>query len=186
MTRVDDSEQVIRSAAELALRPHVADLELADALWRAEVAAPGSLKRIIAMAGLGRRKAYYLLSIWKRFVDLPVPRAVLAQVGWTKLSIIARHVPAGEEAAALEIARDTTTRDLPRVLKGGRRDRPRQHSVLLRLSPTQYKVFAQALAQFGAEPPRKGRGLVGKERALIKALGAIPLERRIGTRPRPD
>ena len=45
---------------------------------------------------------------------------------------------------------------------------------------------AQALAQFGAEPPRKGRGLVGKERALIKALGAIPLERRIGTRPRPD
>ena len=55
LTRVDDSEQVIRSAAELALRPHVADLELADALWRAEVAAPGSLKRIIAMAGHGRR-----------------------------------------------------------------------------------------------------------------------------------
>jgi hypothetical protein len=181
MTRVDDSEQVIRAAAELALRPHVADLELADALWRAEQAAPGSLMRVVELSGLGRRKAYYLVAIWRRFATLPVERALLAKVGWTKLAIIARQVPAGEELSALDMARTTTTRDLPRVLRGGRRDRPKRHSVLLRLSPTQYRVFAQALAQFGAEPPKKGRGLVGKERALIRALGAIPLERRIGS-----
>lgn len=180
MTRLDDSEQVIRAAAELALRPHVADLELADALWRAEEAAPGSLMRVVARSGLGRRKAYYLVAIWRRFATLPVERALLARVGWTKLAIIARAVPAGEERAALDIALATTSRDLPRVLKGGPREARRRHSVLLHLSPTQYQVFAQALAQFGAGPPKKGRGLVGKERALIRALGAIPLERRMG------
>jgi hypothetical protein len=186
MTRVDDSEQVIRAAAELALRPHVADLELADALWRAERAAPGSLMRVVALSGLGRRKAYYLIAIWRRFVDLPVERAWLARIGWTKLAIIARQVPAGEEHAALEIACTTTTRELPRVLKGGRRDRPKRHSVLLRLSPTQYRVLAQTLTQFGAQTPKTGRGLVGKERALIRALGAIPLAQRVGPRPTGD
>ena len=178
MTRTYDSAQVIHTAAEILARPHVADLELAQALYEAEHRLPGSLRRIIAETGLGRRKAYYLVSIWKRFADLGVPFVELAAVGWTKLAIIAREAQPGQERVALDMARQTTARDLPRALRKGKaQDLPR-HSVLLRLSPTQYQVFAQALACFGAQSPRRGRGLVGKERALIRALGAIPLERR--------
>jgi hypothetical protein len=181
---MDDAMLLAREAATLeqarmlATRPNVAPLELAEALWQAEQRMPGSMKAVVAQTGLSLRKAYYLLSIWERFAALNVSQVLLAEVGWTKLAMIARICAKGDEMEALELARHTTTRELPRILQGGRRDRPRRHSVLLRLSPTQYEVFAQALTKFGATTAKKGKGLIGKERALIKALGAIPLERR--------
>ena len=51
---------------------------------------------------------------------------------------------------------------------------PKAHSIHLRLTPRQYKVFETALLKFGAKRPKKGRGLVNKENALTKALRALP------------
>lgn len=165
------------SAREIARRPDVSALELAEALWRAEQLGPGSLLKVVEETGLGRRKAYYLISIWSRFASLGIAKSELAEVGWTKLAIIARHAGPNQEKGAIALGKSVTARDLPRLLMGGRTDRPPRHSVLLSLSPTQYRIFSNILRRFGATAPRKGKGLVSKERALIKALASIAPDR---------
>jgi hypothetical protein len=41
---------------------------------------------------LGRRKAYYLVEVSRKFEPLPISRARLKKIGWTKLQIIGQHV----------------------------------------------------------------------------------------------
>ncbi len=164
---------VMKRARELAARPNVGPIDLAEAIWRAEQLRPGRLRQIAEECGLGRRKAYYLRAIWARFADLDVPRALLAEIGWTKLALIAKRAAAGEERSALEMAQDATVRELDALLRGGAHDRPKAHSIVLRLSPSQHKVVVATLAKFGAHAPRRGKGLAGKERALIKAFRSL-------------
>lgn len=168
------AESAIRRAKRLAGQPSTTSIELAEALWKAEKAQPGSLRQLVAENGLGIRKAYYLLKIWERFAALDVPRERLAEVGWSKLTLIASYAPPGTESHWLELAAGgDTAKELEAKLKGAGWGKAKAHSVLLRLSPTQYRTFARVLQKFGAQPAKKGRGLVGKERALMKALGEI-------------
>ncbi len=167
----------LRAAQKLAGKKNTIPLDLAKALYEARQVSEERMGQILAATGLKRRKAYYLVAVWKRFADLHIPTEELAAVGWTKLRIIAEHAAPGEEKRALELAMATTANDLPGVL---RRDdkagagRGKTHSILLRLENDQYEVFESVLKSFGAAPPTKGRGLVGKEDALIKALRSIP------------
>lgn len=163
----------MRKAQALAARPNVAPIDLAEALWHAAHQAEGGLRDIAAACGVGSRKAYYLHAIWSRFADLGVARDTLAAIGWTKLALIARHAAPGGERAALELAADVTAKELHAILRGAPRDRPKAHSILLRLSPSQHKVVVATLTQFGAAAPKRGKGLAGKERALIKAFRAL-------------
>ena len=94
----------LSKAIELAERINVAPIDLAEALWKAEQRNPGCLQEIIADTGLGRRKAYYLLSIWDRFAQLGFPRGLLAEVGWTKLAIVAKYAGPGAEAGWLDLS----------------------------------------------------------------------------------
>lgn len=168
-------ETADRRARRLAAQPKAAPVDLAEALWKAEKARPGSLRKIVDETGLGLRKAYCLVKMWERFAHLDLSRALLAEVGWTKLTLIATYAPVGTEATWLELAKSggSTAKELESRLKGAGWGAQKAHSVLLRLTPTQYKTFARVLQEFGARPARKGKGLVDKERALIKALGQV-------------
>lgn len=165
----------VKRAKELASQQNVTPIELAGALWDAEKKTPGSLAEIIEKTKLGRRKAYYLVAVWKRFAGLNISKKTLAAVGWTKLAIVAKHAAVGEERAALDLALQTTAKDLPAVLRGETPKR-KMHSILLRLGPKNYREFAAVLQQFGATQPERGKGLVNKERALMNALRAISSE----------
>lgn len=160
-----------RKAEELATRANAAPIELAEAIWVAEQQEPGSLKRIVDNTGLGLRKAYYLLGIWERFANQNISREVLVDVGWTKLSIIAKHPNEGIDEGWVDHGQRYTAKELEAfLLQGGPQDKPKAHSILLRLTPSQYKVFAAVLPKYGAKPPKRGKGLVNKEQALTRAL----------------
>lgn len=160
-----------KKAEELATRANAAPIELAEALWEAEQQEPGSLKRLVDNNGLGLRKAYYLLGIWERFAQQNISREVLVDAGWTKLSIIAKHPNKGNDEGWVDLAQRNTVNELEAAfLHGSPQDKPKPHSILLRLSPVQYKVFAAVLSKYGAKPPKKGKGLVNKEQALTRAL----------------
>jgi hypothetical protein len=62
-----------------------------------------------------------------------------------------------------------TAKELPALLKGAA-PRAKARTVQLRLSPRQYDRFQAVLLANGARRPKKGRGLSGKEKALMKAL----------------
>jgi hypothetical protein len=162
-----------RKAQGLAKCPNPTPIDLAEALWQAEQEEPGSLKAICEDTGLGTRKAYYLLEIWERFSGLNIQKRLLVDVGWTKLALMAKHSAPGMEPTWLDLAQRHTVKELEAMLKEGPHEKLKAHSTLLRLSPSQYKVFATVLPKFGAKPPRRGKGLMNKEQALTRALRQI-------------
>ena len=99
-------------------------------------------------------------------------------LGLTRLSIVARHLKTIEEGEerdalvpqALAHAEKYTAHELPSILEG-RPPKTKPHSILLRLNARQYKVFEAAVLGQGATAVGKRKVLVGKERALIRALG---------------
>lgn len=171
-----DSAKLSR-ARKLAAQIDATPIDLAEALWKAEKAQPGYIRQIVKEDGarLKYRRARYLVSVWDRFAGLGFPRELLARVGWTKLALIARHCPAGMEASWLEFAQPgrSTVKELEEKLKNGGWGKPKAHSMLLRLSPAQNETLVRVLLKFGAKVAKNGRGLVGKERALIEALGHL-------------
>jgi hypothetical protein len=124
---------------------------------------------------MSRRALLYHLKIGRTFDHLGVPPTRLAEIGWTKLSIIAQHFKDhddGEERDALVLqalscAENCTAKELPPILNGEPPE-AKKRSIHLRLTPWQYKVFAAAMSEFKATPA--GRGFADKERAATEAL----------------
>jgi len=131
-----------------------------------------TLNELVALTKLSKRAVCYLLKVWRRFSDLDVPRDRLASIGWTKLAVIAENCEPGDEEHALALAEASTLKELPALLKGGA-PKPKARTVLLRLTPRQHAHFESFLLAHGARRPKKGRGLSGKEKALMKALGQL-------------
>ena len=149
--------------------------ELAEAMSDLRALPSGdrpSQAELVEITKLSKRTVCYLLAVWSRFGDLGILRQRLVEVGWTKLAIIAEHCAAGEERKALTQAETCTAKELPALLKGGP-EKPKAHTVLLRLTPRQYENFETVLLAHGAKRPKKGRGLARKEQALMKALRQI-------------
>jgi hypothetical protein len=165
--------QARKRVEQLAAKVDENPIELAKALWELENEEPGSLKEVVKTTGLGQRKAYYLRSIWERLGRLDIPAERLAEAGWLKLSILARHCKPGKERKGVALALKHTAVELPSIIQGAAPPRQKPHSVLLRLNAAQYKTFTAALLKFGAQPAGRGRGVAGKEAALIRALRAI-------------
>jgi hypothetical protein len=127
---------------------------------------------VVKKRGLGRRKAYYLVEVSRKFEPLPISRARLKKIGWTKLQIIGQHVTKDNVEELVSLAEQSKTKQLERKMQG---DEPlnNAHCVLMYFSPKLYAEFEEALLKNGAE--RSGRGIVGKEGALISALRqAVP------------
>jgi hypothetical protein len=161
----------------LALSSDVEDkfLELGRSLRQLLDRDPSLFQQVVKKR-LGRRKAYYLVEVSRKFEPLPISRARLKKIGWTKLQIIGRLVTKDNVEELVNLAEQLKTKQLERKMRG---EEPREeppsetHCVLMYLSPKQYAEFQEALLKNGAET--SGRGIVGKEEALIKALRkAVP------------
>ena len=158
----------------LALSADVEDnfLELGRSLRQLLDRDPDLFQQVVKKGNLGRRKAYYLVEVSRTFDNAPVPRSRLRKIGWTKLQLIGKHVTPHNLDKLLELADSTNSKQLERQMRG---EEPMEnaHCVLMYFSPKQYAEFEEAVLKNGGE--RSGRGIVGKEEALINALRkAVP------------
>jgi hypothetical protein len=148
-------------------------LELGRSLRQLLDRDPGLFQQIVKKGRLGRRKAYYLVEVSRKFEPLPVPRSRLRKIGWTKLQLIGKHVDATNIDELLELAKNNNSNELERILRGDKPLGGNAHCVLMYFSPKQYAELEAALLKNGGS--RSGRGIVGKEKALINALRkAVP------------
>jgi hypothetical protein len=128
-----------------------------------------TLDELVDLTKLSRRTICYLLSVWKTVDDLGVPRDRLVHIGWTKMAVLAENCEPEDVKNALELAEAYTAKELPGALKGTL-PKHKARTVKLRLTPRQYDQFAVVLLENGARRPKRGRGLSGMEKALMKAL----------------
>ncbi len=142
-------------------------LELASSLRQLQEASPKDFKKLTSIPQLGRRKAYYLVSIDKAFGGKLVAPQRLKKIGWTKLAALAPVITDENLEDALLFAESNTARNIEAVVKGlepiidGR-------SVLLNFTAAQFEAFSAAIVGHGAV--KNGKGFIGKEAALIAAL----------------
>jgi hypothetical protein len=147
-------------------------LELGRSLRQLRDRDPSLFQQIVNKGCLGRRKAYYLVEVSRKFEPLPINRARLKKIGWTKLQIIGQHVTKDNVEELVSLAEQLKTKQLERKMRGGK-PLIKAHCVLMYLSPKQYAELKEALLKNGAE--RSGHGIIGKEKALINALRkAVP------------
>jgi hypothetical protein len=142
-------------------------LELAASLRQLQETYPKDFKMLYSMPQLGRRKAYYLVSIDKAFGNKNVPAERLKKIGWTKLAALAPIITDENLEDALLFAELNTAKNIEAVVHGlepivgGR-------SVLLIFTAEQFAAFSAAIMAHGAI--QNGKGFIGKEAALIAAL----------------
>ncbi len=167
---------LIKKAQTLAAKDDQSMIDLAEVVWelRALPKPPRgdrlTLDELAVRINLSRRTLCYLLKVWETFSDLDIPRERLVRVGWTKLAVIAENLEPEVMEEALALAETATAKELPALLKGAPR-KAKARTVQLRLTPRQYDQFATVLLANGARRSRGERGLSGKEKALMKALG---------------
>ena len=145
-------------------------LDLARSLRQLLDRDPDLFKKVIDKSNLGSRKAYYLVNISRWFNDVPVGKARLRKIGWTKLQVIGPHVTAQNVDELIELAENNTTAQLKQLMRG---EQPltNAHCVLMYFSPQQYEKFEDVLVKNGGT--RSGRGILNKEEALIRALDKV-------------
>jgi hypothetical protein len=143
-------------------------LELAALLHKVQEMSPKHFKTLTStIPQLGRRKAYYLVSIDRAFGDKNVPPERLTKIGWTRLAALAPHITDENLEDALLFAELNTVRNIEAVVHGlepiigGR-------SVLLNFTADQFAAFSAAILAHGAA--KNGKGFIGKEAALIATL----------------
>lgn len=93
-------------------------LELGKMLGQLQHRDPELFQKIVAKTDLGRRKAYYLVEVSRIFDPLPIPRARLRKIGWTKLQLIGKHVTPDNLEELLTLAEESTTKELERHMRG--------------------------------------------------------------------
>lgn len=169
-----DVDHLKQEALALAAKPTKSFHAFARALWGAHSNDPTFLHEVERVAGIKRRALFYLSNVGRFLADYSVTEEQAERIGWTKLQIIARYAANQPRRlsrhamqAKLGIAARTPAHALPAALE--RQDTPSEgplRSVLLRLPAEQYADVEAALIACGAE--RKGRGLIGKEDALVR------------------
>ena len=144
-------------------------LELGKSLRQLMDRDPDLFQQFIQKSNLGRRKAYYLVEVSRIFDPLPIPRARLRKIGWTKLQLIARHVTPNNLDVLLQLAEDSAARQLERRMRG---EKPlgNAHCVLMYFSPKDYAELEDALVKHGGV--RSGRGIQNKEEAVLRMVHA--------------
>lgn len=128
-----------------------------------------ALAEILAGTGIARRRAYYWIEIDRVFSKLDVPAQRLKAIGWTKLSLIAKHVDAVSLEAWLTFAEKNTVEELTALLKD---QEPPAHTLRFKLTDKQYAVVAGTLLSNGAYLTA-GAGLANKELALMKICRTV-------------
>lgn len=162
----NDAERLKSKIAALASRVDDKFLELARHLRALQETDPAGFSSVVESTTIGRRRAYYLVSISPAFDGLPVSDARLESIGWTKLQVLTPHVDADNVGDLLDLAEGATAYEL----QGAAEDLPRaeEHCVLLRMTKADYARFLDVMVAFGAV--RRGRGLQNKEAALRRLM----------------
>src|SRR5271165_5503753 len=142
-------------------------LELGKSLRQLQDRDPDLFQQIVQKSNLGRRKAYYLVEVSRIFDPLPIPRSRLGKIGWTKLQLIAKHVTPNNLDVLLQLAEDSTAKELERAMRG---EKPlgNAHCVLMYFSTKDYAALEDALVKHGGAS--RGRGIQNKVEALIRLV----------------
>lgn len=160
---------------QLARAPALNFFDLAQLITALHDADLSSFGDIPAQTGMSRRRLYYLLAVGRLIKDTGLIKACAEEIGWTKLQIVARHLDDEEQPAGdllepcLRLARETKAHSLAEALRRGRAP-VRRRAVTFYLSNGAKAELGEALLAFGAT--RRGKGYSGKEKALIKLIGA--------------
>ena len=142
-------------------------IEAARHLREVQDETPELFAMVVKHTGIGMRKAYYLAEIDRRFRKLGVDRNRLRKIGWTKVQIIGRHINKTNLEDLLSLAEKHTAYELNALMRG-EQPHPDTRCVVLYFTPEQYETFEKAVLANGGV--KSGRGLLGKEEALVKAL----------------
>lgn len=167
---VANPEDLSKEVVVLSKNLDVEFLRLGKLLRDIQEADPSLFRKTAQNSSIGLRKAYYLVNIHNAFEKLKVPPSRLREIGWTKLNIISKHVTKKNVRELLKLAEENTARNLEILMRG---DEPENnaHAVLMYFSPDDYKKLSDRLVEFGAV--RQGRGLLDKEKALIRLIDHI-------------
>lgn len=169
-----DIDCLKQRAKTLAAKPSKNFHAFSRALWAAHSNDPTVLHEVEGVAGIKRRALFYLSNVGGFIADYSIAEEQAERIGWTKLQIVAQHAanqPGKISQRALQamlgIADRSTAHALPTALKAQDTALPGTlRSVLLRIPADQYADVEAALIACGAEP--RGKGLIGKEDALIR------------------
>lgn len=131
---------------------------------------PALFKQVCEETGLGHRKALYLVKIARRTEQLPIPKAQVAKVGWTRMEIIANQLTPSTWKHLMATAEAHTAREL-RIIMKGKRPIAGTRTVVLHLAPPDYLQFEKVLLANGAKA--NGPGMLHKERALMRLINAV-------------
>jgi hypothetical protein len=163
----DETDHLIHETLTLIAKLEDEFLELGSLLRQVQQTSPKDFKKLASLPELGRRKAYYLVSIDKAFCDTGVPSERLMKIGWTKLAALAPHITDENLDDALLFAELHTVKNIEAVVHGqepifgGR-------TVQLIFTADQFAAFSVSILAHGAI--KNGKGFVGKGAALISAL----------------
>jgi hypothetical protein len=140
-------------------------LELGKALRQLMDRDTDLFRQVVEKSELGSRKAYYLVNLSRIFEPLPIPRARLLALGWTKLMKISAHINKENWQELLEMAESHNVKQIEATLKG-EKPQTNAHCFLAYFDAKDYKLVEELLVQNGAK--RSGRGLLEKEAALVR------------------
>jgi len=97
---------------------------------------------------LGKRKAYYLVEIHRKYVEeMGLDRALLVKVGWTKLMLMLPHINRQNSDDYIKYAIDHNVKELSAHMKG--EEAPKLKQVLFTLSKEQEEIIAPIINQRG-------------------------------------
>ena len=126
----------------------------------------GLFEKCCDNAGIGKRKAAYLIEIDKVYGPLDIPMKRLTAIGWTKLSVMAKHIDPTNLDDWLKLAETNTVEQIEDFLAG--KDAA-PNKVTLRFNDKDYAVFSGSLLANGAYLT-PGGGIANKEPALLKIM----------------
>jgi len=165
------TDEIYAKAMKMAKNVEDNFLDLGRYLRQLQNRDPEKFQEIIQKTDLKRRKAYYLVEVSKTFDPLPVFRARLKKLGWTKCQIIGKHVTKDNVEELVTLAENMPIKLLEKHMRG-ENPVPGSHCVLMYFSPEPYEDFEEALIAHGAKPnpPGAKEGPRGKEAALMRII----------------
>lgn len=162
----EELEELFTRCVELSKDVSANFICLARSLCQLQFESRDHFAEFLQLDVIDRRTAYYLITL-----DLLIwqvgDEARLKEIGWSKLSILVRFAKSTNYKELLHYAETHTARDLALVL-AGKPVIPNARCMLLYMSPEDYAFVENVLFAFGAT--KRGKGLVGKEDALLAAL----------------
>lgn len=128
-----------------------------------------SINELLEGTKISRRSALYWIEIDRTYSRFNVPDDRLARIGWSKLSMMARHLTPRNVESWLLLAERSTANQLRASI---RKAEPSRHYVVFKLSAADNAMLTSVLVANGARA-------VGKRRLIDKEIALIELCRRV-------